>query len=327
MKYIDLHCDTLMQAFIQGKQDLSALNGTMLTLDKLKQGGACAQFFAIFMPPLSSRTQFPQLPDDDRYIEILSGILAQTAQNHPTDLFRACGGDDLSACREPGAVAAYLTLEDGRPVQGRLEKLDTYARMGIRLITLTWNEANCFGSPNSNDPAVMNTGLTPFGREAIPHMEELGILVDVSHLSDGGFWDVVRLSRKPFVASHSSCRALCPHPRNLTDDMIRAVADCGGVVGINFGPAFISPDPNHPVSTLEGIAAHIRHAVNVGGIGCVALGSDFDGVTGQMEIDGPDKIPLLLQQLHKEGFSTWECEQIAWKNTQRVIQSMSESRP
>lgn len=327
MKYIDLHCDTLMQAFIQGKQDLSALNRTMLTLDKLKQGGAYAQFFAIFIPPLSSRTQFPQLPDDDRYIEILSGILAQTAQNHPTDLFRACGGDDLSACREPGAVAAYLTLEDGRPVQGRLEKLDTYARMGIRLITLTWNEANCFGSPNSNDPAVMNTGLTPFGREAIPHMEELGILVDVSHLSDGGFWDVVRLSRKPFVASHSSCRALCPHPRNLTDDMIRAVADCGGVVGINFGPAFISPDPNHPVSTLEGIAAHIRHAVNVGGIGCVALGSDFDGVTGQMEIDGPDKIPLLLQQLHKEGFSTWECEQIAWKNTQRVIQSMSESRP
>lgn len=327
MKYIDLHCDTLMQAFIQEKQDLSALNGTMFTLDKLKQGGACAQFFAIFMPPLSYRAQFPQLPDDDRYIEILSGILAQTAQNHPTDLFRACGGDDLSACREPGAVAAYLTLEDGRPVQGRLEKLDTYARMGIRLITLTWNEANCFGSPNSNDPAVMNTGLTPFGREAIPHMEELGILVDVSHLSDGGFWDVVRLSRKPFVASHSSCRALCPHPRNLTDDMIRAVADCGGVVGINFGPAFISPDPNHPVSTLEGIAAHIRHAVNVGGIGCVALGSDFDGVTGQMEIDGPDKIPLLLQQLHKEGFSTWECEQIAWKNTQRVIQSMSESRP
>lgn len=327
MKYIDLHCDTLMQAFIRGKQDLTGLTETMLTLDKLKQGGAYAQFFAIFMPPLSYRARFPHLPGDDAYIELLSGILDRTVQARPTDIFKARCADDLPAGNGSNTVAAYLSLEDGRPVQGSLDRLEAYARMGIRLITLTWNEANCFGSPNSKNPAVMNTGLTPFGREAIPYMETLGILTDVSHLSDRGFWDVVQLSRKPFVASHSSCHALCPHPRNLTDEMIRAIADCGGVMGINFGPAFISPDPAHPVSTLDGIAAHIRHAVNIGGIGCVALGSDFDGVTGQMEADGPDKIPLLFRQLRKEGFSEWECEQIAWRNAQRVIQSISESRP
>lgn len=132
-----------------------------------------------------------------------------------------------------------LTVEDGRMVNGSFDRLEQLAKTGVRAIALTWNFENCFGAPNSRDPKIMSKGLSAFGKEAIEAMNELGILVDVSHLSDGGFYDVAKISKKPFVATHSDCRALAAHPRNLTDDMIRLLAQKGGVSGINFAPAFL----------------------------------------------------------------------------------------
>ena len=165
----------------------------------------------------------------------------------------------------------------------------------------------------------MNRGLTSFGKEAIEVMNEWGILIDVSHLSDGGFEDVMKISKKPFVASHSNCRALSPHPRNLTDDMIRKLAEKGGVAGVNFAPEFLDSDIKTKKSTIQNLTAHIKHFIEIGGVECVGLGTDFDGITGEFEIGEPEKMELLFEQLHREGISETVIEKIAYKNVLRVI--------
>ncbi|MEG1125792.1 MAG: membrane dipeptidase, partial [Oscillospiraceae bacterium] len=162
-------------------------------------------------------------------------------------------------------------------------------------------------------------GLTDFGKLAVERMNELGILIDVSHLSDGGFSDVLQISKKPFVASHSNCRALSPHRRNLTDEMLKALAEKGGVAGVNFGPGFLSADITSTESTLPNILAQLRHMIQIGGIGCAAIGTDFDGIKGNLAIPGADKMPLLFYKLEQEGFTTEEIEHIAYKNVQRVL--------
>jgi membrane dipeptidase len=191
--------------------------------------------------------------------------------------------------------------------------------MGIRLISLTWNHANCFGFPNSADPKVMCKGLTDFGKQAIETMNDWGIIVDVSHLSDGGFADAAEISKKPFVASHSNCRAISPHQRNLTDDMIRTLAQKGGIIGVNFAPEFLNKDLTRKDSTTAMISFHLRHIVNIGGSECAAIGSDLDGISGDCEIDSAEKIQMLFYQLKKDGLHESQIEKIAWRNALRVI--------
>ena len=168
----------------------------------------------------------------------------------------------------------------------------------------------------------MSRGLTGFGKEAVRYMQELGILVDVSHLSDGGFWNVAEASRRsgvPFVASHSNCRALAPATRNLTDAMIRELAECGGVAGLNLEPTFLNVDETDRVSRIERICDHAMHLIDRGGIECVGLGTDFDGISGEFEISDCTKLPLLFDALRKRGLSEDAVEQIAYQNTARVI--------
>lgn len=207
-------------------------------------------------------------------------------------------------------------------MDGRMENLDRFYGMGIRLISLTWNAPNCFGAPNGS-----TGGLTPFGREAVSHMNRLGMLVDVSHLSDRGFSEVAELCKregKPFVASHSNCRALTLHSRNLTDEMIRAVADCGGVIGVNFGPEFLEQGQPRFRRESRGaaIAAHLRHMIRVGGVGCAAIGTDFDGISGRLEIGSAERMPLLFEALEREGFTQDETEGIAFRNVERVLREV-----
>lgn len=319
MKYIDLHCDTLMQAALSQRKDIATMEKAMVDLDRLEKGGCMAQFFAIFMPPMAYRAKYGSaLPDDETYIRLLHGILMNTIQRCPDRLALAKSTGDLAA--NTGKISAFLTLEDGRAVDGKLENLDRFFDLGVRLISLTWNEANCLGAPNSADPAVMAQGLTPFGRDAVRRMNELGMIVDVSHLSDGGFWDVAELSDRPFAASHSNCRSLCAHPRNLTDEMIRALADRGGVAGLNFNPPFLEEGGTH--SAVQRIADHARHLADVGGLCCVALGTDFDGIRGTFDVGSPDKMDLLFTALKKVGFTQDQVEQIAWGNAQRLIRDV-----
>ena len=277
MKYIDFHCDTLSAAFCKKKEDICCLTDTMVNAEKLKAGECAAQFFAIFMLPENEKKKAAiAIPDDYTYISELKNILDNTIGRAQHIEFTR-NFEEMKLNSANGKMSAFLTLEDGRAVQGSMGNLEGFYDMGVRLISLTWNYSNCFGYPNSADKNAMKLGLTDFGKEAVERMNELGMLVDVSHLSDGGFWDVMEISKKPIIASHSNCRTLSPHQRNLTDEMIKALADKGGVAGLNFCPAFINPDINSTKTSAEGIAKQAVYMANCGGIEVLSIGSDFDG--------------------------------------------------
>ncbi|MBQ4425590.1 MAG: dipeptidase [Lachnospiraceae bacterium] len=320
--YIDLHCDTLLRAWLQGKPTLVELTDTMTDLKKLRAGGCLAQCFAIFLRSIDYIAKANDYPGDEIYISDLHRIFVQTEKEHGAFFARVESAEDLEALRASGKVGGILTMEDGRAVQGRMENIKRFYDMGVRILALLWNHANCFGAPNSRDPAVMNTGLTDFGKEAVPYMEYLGMGIDVSHLSDGGFWDVAQLAKKPFFATHSNCRALNPHPRSMTDEMIRALADKGGVMGINFCPEFLTKDITRTDAKIDGIAAQLRHRINVGGLECAAVGTDFDGIEGELEIPDASHMPRLFEELAKRGFTADELEHIAYRNTERVLKEI-----
>lgn len=324
MQYIDMHCDTLAKALMQGKDTVRELAGTMADVRRLKEGGACAQFFAMFVPQKMDPAWFGQetAPEPEELLEKLYAVFQNTLAACGDLLAQAYSGADLARNREAGKLSAFLTIENGDVVRGKAEALKRFYEMGVRLITLTWNDPNCFGFPHSAKPEEMKRGLTDFGKEAVCHMNELGMLVDVSHLSDGGFYDVAEISKKPFVASHSNCRALSPSTRNLTDGMIRVLAEKGGVAGLNFAPFFLNRDISDPVSRIERMCDHVCHLIEKGGIECVGIGTDFDGIDGEFEIADCTGMPRLFEALRARGLSEDAVEKIAYKNVERVIRDV-----
>jgi len=319
--FIDMHCDTLTPAALHHRSDISRLPDEQIDLLRLRRGGCMAQFFAVCLPELPKVQRLGRLyPGDDRYFRFVRRELMRTLEKHPDLITLARRYEDIENAAAQGRIAALLTIEDGRLIEGSLKRLNRYYQMGVRLITLTWNYANCFGSPNSTDPQVMQRPLSDFGREAIPEMNRLGIIIDVSHLSDGGFYDVAALSKKPFAASHSNCRALCAHPRNLTDDMIRVLAEHGGVAGLNQYPQFLYDGASE--SRMEDLVRHLRHLTDVGGIEVAALGSDFDGFTGTPCLKGPQDYPRLAGALLKEGFSSSDLDKIFHGNVLRFLKDV-----
>ena len=259
------------------------------------------------------------MPEDEELFSGAREIFLNTIRRYPDVLGQAANYQEIVRNKEAGRVSGILTMEDGRAVQGSMERLQYFYKQGVRLISLTWNYENCFGAPNSKDPKVMHKGLTSFGKEAVEVMNDLGILIDVSHLSDGGFYDVASLSKKPFVASHSNCRSLCGHTRNLTDEMIHSLAEHGGVIGVNFEPTFLQPDMTDRHSTMERIAAHLKYLVSIGGEECAGIGTDFDGIDGEFEVGEPTAMERLFTYLYRHGFSEDLLEKIAYRNVLRVI--------
>ncbi len=320
MNYIDMHCDTLMLAWMRKQESIFSQPEMMVDVERLIRGGCIAQFFAIFLPSprMKERMGLAQMDDDD-YINRLHGIFRRTLEMHPDAVREARSIEDIWKNFGAGKVSAVLTMEDGRSVNGDMKKLEHYYDMGVRVIGLTWNQENCFGAPNSPDASMMTKGLTEFGKDAVVRMNELGMGIDVSHLSDGGFWDVARLTKKPFFATHSNCRSLNPHPRSMTDDMIRALSDKGGVMGVNFCPAFLVQDTENKRATCEMLTAQLRHMVNTGGEDCAAIGTDFDGMNGELEIGSADRMPLLFAAMEKAGFTPRQVEKIAYRNAERVM--------
>lgn len=316
--YLDLHCDTLEIGFLKKKEDIFEFPEGMLDIRRMREAGMFGQFFAMFFPPKEREW----MPEDEVYYQSLKKLFYDSLEKHSDCIAFAGNGKTAEENFRKGKLSAFLTIEDGRHVQGKLENIKRFYDDGVRLITLTWNYENCFGAPNSREKSIMEKGLTTFGKEAVGYMNELGMLIDVSHLSDGGFYDVAELSKKPFVASHSNARALSPHPRNLTDDMLRRLADCGGVAGVNFYGAFLQKDAATEKSTIEALATHIRYMTNVGGEDCVALGTDFDGICGELEIGNPLQMELLFDRLKKEGFFAGQIEKFAYRNALRVLHDM-----
>ncbi|NLX61977.1 MAG: membrane dipeptidase [Tissierellia bacterium] len=321
MKFIDLHCDTLSILALSDEEiSLKSNDKTSVDFERLKKGNALAQFFAIYLPSEATYERLKKEPmDDDEYILKSVKILKEAIEENPDLIAMAYNAEDIKRNKAEGKMSAILTIEDGRSIEGKLEKIKQYYDLGVRLITLTWNHENSLGYPNSKDPEIMKKGLKAFGIEAIEYMNDLGIIVDVSHLSDGGFYDVARVSKRPFIASHSNARAISPHQRNLTDEMIKIISDKGGVVGLNFCPPFLNQDAKGQDSTIELMVKHLNHIRNVGGEDVIALGSDLDGIGGNLEIDSCDKIPLLFKALEKAGWSSRLIEKLAYENALRVI--------
>lgn len=309
--YIDLHCDTLTEVSKMNREfSLEEQPTLQVDLRRLREADVMAQFFAVWMSDVE--LEWSDWTHIERLVSILQGSLSE-------DFRLALSVEEIEKHAEEGALSAVLSLEDCRVVES-IDDLEKLYAMGFRSYGLSWNYANSLGFPNSRDRDVMQRGLTKLGKEAVEWLNASGALVDVSHLSDGGFWDIAQMAKKPFVATHSNARALTDHPRNLTDEMIRAIAQSGGVAGINFCPAFLSEKSER--NFLEDHVAHLNHMKNVGGEDFVAIGSDFDGVSGELAIDSPLAMQKLFDALEKEGWSERQIQKLARDNVLRVLREV-----
>ena len=317
MNLIDLHCDTAFMMSIAKEPVELRKNNLCVDLERMKQAGSMAQFFASFI----HMKQFNG--DYDKAYEAALAMMRRTKAEMKKNagLIRlATTYEEVMKNHNDGFMSGILTVEEGGIIDGKMERLEALYQEGVRLITLTWNFENCIGYPNSDDAELMKQGLKPFGIEAVERMNELGMIVDVSHLSDGGFWDVMRYSKKPAIASHSNARRECGHRRNLTDEMIRALAEQGGVSGLNFYPAFLSETGT---ANIDDIVRHIVHMYHVGGEEFVAIGTDFDGFEGAVDgFEHMGKMPEFYDALRKRKFTESQIEKFCYKNALRAIKEV-----
>jgi membrane dipeptidase len=240
---IDGHADTPQRFLDESWNFTDPLSGGMLSYDSAKQGGLNAQFFAIWVDP----HQHPAEHSAHRTLELIDATLEQV-RRAPTQLALCLSADEIRTAQRTGKFAVLLGIEGGHSIENSLGLLRNYYRLGVRYMTLTWANTNDWADSSSD--VARHNGLTDFGREVIREMNRLGMMIDVSHASDKTFWDVLETSQAPIVASHSSARAITPATRNLTDEMIRAIAQNNGIVMVNFYPAFIDDAWRHAWNSL-----------------------------------------------------------------------------
>lgn len=302
IRIFDLHCDTLdclsmrdagpVSGYAAGVTEADDLlrNGLQLSLERMAAAGSWCQCFAAWVPDDLSGTGLTPHAFYNRVAAYLRGQVAA----HPDAVAQVRDGRRVPDALAGGRVAAMLTVENASPLEDGLDVLDQMRDDGVKMITLTWNGQNCVGSGNAT-----SEGLSAFGVRAVHRMEELRIIADVSHLNDAGFRDLLTCSSRPFVASHSNSRAVCGHPRNLTDYEFQAIAERGGLVGINYYRAFVSerfdggrlPGPGRPELTFDELSRHIDHFLELGGEKVISLGSDFDGSATPSWLGGAADVP------------------------------------
>lgn len=320
MKVADMHCDTFYEIYKARKRNEPIElkdNNLNISIQKMKKGDYLIQNFAMF-------THIKKTKDPITYIQEMIDLFYQEIEKNKDDIEIAYSYQDIINHYKNHKMSALLTLEEGDVVNHDLSYLRNYYRLGVRMITLTWNYKNSLGYPNVNDHCdgygVYDNehGLTEFGIQYIQECERLGIIIDVSHLSDAGFYDVLKYTKAPFVASHSNVRNICNHGRNMTDDMIIQLASRGGVIGINYAASFLDQETKQ--SKVSNMVKHIQYIKNLVGIDYVGLGSDFDGISQNLEMRDCSYLPLLEQELYKKRFSKEEVEKIFYKNVLRLYQ-------
>lgn len=299
MRVFDLHCDTIGEC-LNRSQHLRD-NTLHLSLSRMSGFDTWVQLYAIWMPDeLRGEAAW------DYYEKAYDCYTRELALNCDR-LLPITTADDLERTMHEGKLGAILTIEGGSVLQGKLETIDTLASQGVKLLTLTWNSANEIAGG-----VLEGSGFTAFGREAIARLRERGIAVDVSHLSDKGFDELLTFYDGPFVASHSNARALCSHPRNLRDDQFVEIARRGGLVGINYAVQFLNNEPDK--ASFADILRHIEHFLALGGEDAIALGSDFDGTDVPPELSTCDKIADLYTYLCQHGLPGNICNKVLWGN-------------
>lgn len=352
---VDTHDDTT-QRLLDPSFDIGVRHADgNIDIPRMRQGGLGAIFFSIWIPGTITGPEAVKQALDQ------IDAVRQAVAKHPKDLMLARTADDVRRAHGEGKIAALMGVEGGHMIADDLHVLRIYAALGVRYMTLTHMVNTDWGDSSTDKP--VHNGLTDFGKQVVREMNRDGIMVDISHVSDKTFYDALAVSEAPLIASHSSCRALCNAPRDMTDDMIRALAAKGGVIQINYHVGFLDPkfraadtpeiekEINSEVAkrcadkigceevedntvTREFMAAgklprvdwtaivdHIDHAVKVGGVDHVGLGSDFDGAVMPFGMDDVSDLPKITDALLKRGYSEADIQKILGGNTLRVMEA------
>lgn len=351
---IDTHIDTIQRVFYSHADLGKRLPDGQIDFPRLREGSMRAPFFALWVPTYYKGAEAVRKTLD------LRDAMQSVLDRYPDQIEMATTATDLERIVKSGKVAAVLTLEGGHQIADDLAVLRMYQRMGIRAMTLTHFRNNNWADSSTDKPA--HNGLTDFGKQVVREMNRIGMMVDISHVSDKTFYDVLAVTTKPVIASHSSCRALADIPRNMTDDMLRALAKNGGVVGINFGGGFLNQkdakslmatiggmtaqepnltgkelddfaakdfekenlaNPRPANATLDDVVAHIDHVVKIAGIDHVGIGTDFDGIPDVPKgLEDASKMPALVAALRKKGYSEADVQKVMGGNFLRVMRQV-----
>ncbi|MDQ7064295.1 MAG: dipeptidase [candidate division KSB1 bacterium] len=342
---VDTHSD-LTSRLVDENVDISKrLPDGHQDLPRMQEGGLDVQFFSVYVA-----AKYAQKGGPKRAMEMMDAVY-RMVEKFPDRMEMASSVSDIYRIVGRGKIAALMGLEGGHALENSPHILRMFYRMGIRYITLTHSNTNDWCDSSTDKPRW--GGLNELGEKIIAEMNRLGVMVDVSHISDEAFWDVIRVSKAPVIASHSSCRAIADMQRNMSDDMIKAMAEKGGVIMINFGSSFLNPEwgkrTNYilqqirdkyrgdfgmwgkmwdemnkkdplPPATLKDLIDHIDHVVQLVGPDHVGLGSDFDGVSNlPVGMEDVSKLPAITYELLKRGYKEEDIRKILGGNLLRVM--------
>lgn len=370
---IDTHADT-PQRFVDENFDLSdPLGSGNWNLESAEKGNLGAEFFSIWVDPEAHKGHYAR-----RTLILIDAVKQQVAK-HSDKMMFVTSPEGIELAHREHKIAALMGIEGGHSIEDSIALLRQYYALGVRYMTLTWSNSNGWAdsSGDIDDPKIPHTkeGLSEFGKDVVYEMNRLGMMVDISHVSDRTFYRTLVITRAPVIASHSGARALCDAPRNMTDDMLRAVANSGGpgskggVVQVNFYSAFVSQQyrdaqkamqpevdkalqelkdkykaegkeaPSDEIEKLQrsyadriprpplsALIDQIDHIAKTAGVDHVGLGSDFDGVDGQLPegINSPADIPKITAALMERGYSAEDCRKILGGNFLRVFREVEQ---
>lgn len=350
---IDSHIDTIQRVLVMGEDLGEWHDAGHVDFPRLREGGMHAPFFAFWVPVFFRGAEAVRRTLD------LRDAMQSVLDTHKDEIELATTAADIQRVVKAGKISAFLTIEGGHAIADDLHVLRMYYRLGMRSMTLTHARNTNWADSSSDTPA--HDGLTDFGKEVVREMNRLGMIVDLSHVSDKTFYDALAVTTKPVIVSHSSMRAISNVPRNVTDDMLRALAKNGGVIGINFGMGFINPNdaqalrsatqteaeappltgkaldeyaaenaqtlfgkPKKVAATLDDLADHFDHAVKIAGIDHVGIGTDFDGIAGTVNgLEDVSKMPALVAVLLKRGYAESDLKKILGENILRVVREVT----
>ena len=306
---IDLHCDTIMQLLDHPDSGDLYRNTWKIDIEKLQKAHSKVQDFALFI-------NLGETNDPYGRYEEMRNLCTTQIHLYGEHIQHVLSYQDVESVYESGKIGALMSIEEGGVLGGDLDKLKQAYQDGVRLITLTWNYPNGLGEPHCGE---QHKKLTPKGIEFVEAMQDLGIIVDCSHLNDAGTEQLGDILDTPFVASHSNAREVTAHTRNLPDNLIKLIANKGGVIGLNFAQSFLGTSS---VSRIDDIVKHGLYLINKGGEDVVALGTDFDGIKPNTEIKDASEMYRLYDAFKEVGLSVEQCEKLFWKNADRLLKEI-----
>ncbi|HHV95531.1 MAG TPA: membrane dipeptidase [Clostridiaceae bacterium] len=307
MLILDMHTDTLTKVYNTGQSLYS--NSYNIDFKRMKKHGNYIQTFAVYIDRIYCPSNAMK-----RAIELID-VLYQECENHKDDVMLCCNYKDILYALENKKAPILLSIEEGEALQGSIAALRIFYKLGVRSVCLTWNYRNEIADGVAEE--ISGGGLTVFGREVVKEMNRLGMLIDLSHISERGFWDVIELTTQPIILSHSNAYKIYPHRRNLKDEQIKAVKENGGVIGINFYPYFLNGSNK---ATVDDVIKHIDHMISIAGEDHIGIGADYDQTEPVFEgIDGIGHTTEILEGLLKRNYPESVIKKIAAENFLRVI--------